>query len=418
MRRTLIVCSLLGATLLGCKSAEEFAAEADEQVYELVEARRASLFAEEGAFTIEPNPDSLRERILRGDVDELVELGLEDCLEIAAENHRDYQSRKESLYLAALDVTLERWRLGWIPDAGADGAIAGLGAEATSASGSTSVGLSRVLGSGARLVGDIGLSVFQDLLSGDGWNATSNLSLLFTQPLMRGGGKLVTYEPLTQSERSLVYEVRSFERFRRELAVDIASRLLRLLQAENTIENEEGNYERVKEIRVRNEALAAAGRLSDFEVDQARQNELSSENRLIDVRQAYQTQLDSLKLFLGLPPDVPISIRSGELQRLVDRGLEPSTYEEQAVVATALQLRPDFLTAVDTVVDAERRSREWAGRFARDRVCVSPSSSANCSGTSRAGFSRSLARPVPTPAMKLMVALSRTIPIPASRLAE
>jgi outer membrane protein TolC len=338
-------------------SAEEYAAEADEQAYSLVEARRATLFEEEGAFSIAPNPDSLRERILRGEVEELTELSLEDCLEIAAENQRDYQTRKESLYLSALDVTLERWRLGWIPDAGADAALAGMGDEAVSSSGSTSLSLSRVLGNGAELVGEIGLSVFKDLLSGDGWGATSNLGLLFTQPLMRGGGKLVTYEPLTQAERDLVYEVRSFERFRRELAVDIAARLLRLLQAVNTIENEEGNYERVREIRMRNEALANAGRLSDFEVGQARQNELSSESRLIDVRQAYQTQLDNFKLFLGLPPGVPISIQQGELQKLVERGLEPASFDEQAVVDTALQLRPDFLTAVDTVVDAERRSR-------------------------------------------------------------
>ncbi len=357
MRRLVTGCSLLGLTLLGCKSAEEFASEADEQVYSLIEARRAALFDEEDAFSIDPPADSLRERILRGEVQELVEIGLEDCLEIAAENHRDYQSRKENLYLAALDVTLERWRLGWIPDATADAALAGTGAEAGTASGSTSLSLSRVLGSGAQVVGDIGLGVFKDLLNGGGWNATSNIGLLFTQPLMRGGGKLITYEPLTQSERSLVYEVRSFERFRRELAVDIAGRLLRLLQAVNTIDNEEGNYERVKEIRLRNEALAAAGRLSDFEVGQARQNELSSQSRLIDVRQAYQTQLDSLKLFLGLPPEVPMSIRQGELQKLVDRGVEPATYDEQAVVDTALQLRPDFLTAVDSVVDAERRSR-------------------------------------------------------------
>lgn len=353
----MITCSFLGLTLLGCKSASEHAAEADEQVYSLVEARRATLFGEEGTFSIEPNEDSLRQRIVNGEVTYIDDLGLAECMEIAAENHRDYQTRKERLYLVALDVTLERWRLGWIPDAFGDGDIGGFGDEATSASANATLGLSKVLGTGAQVVGDIGLGVFKDLLSGDGWNATSNVSLLFTQPLMRGSGKLIVYEPLTQAERNLVYEVRDFERFRRELAVDIAAQLLRLLQSENAIENEVGNFERVQAIRLRNEELSAAGRLSDIQVDQAFQDELSSETRLIDVRQAYQGQLDNLKLFLGLPPEVEISIREGELQRLAAQGLEPATTDSVEAVAIALENRPDFLTAVDDVIDAERKSR-------------------------------------------------------------
>src|SRR5262249_39032927 len=41
---------------------------ADDQVRHLVEQRRAKLSLDDGAFTIEASPDSLRQRILRGEV--------------------------------------------------------------------------------------------------------------------------------------------------------------------------------------------------------------------------------------------------------------------------------------------------------------------------------------------------------------
>src|SRR5207247_639139 len=43
------------------------------------------------------------------------------------------------------------------------------------------------------------------------------------QPLLRGGGKAVTLEPLTLAERGLLYQIRTFARFRKELYVAVAS---------------------------------------------------------------------------------------------------------------------------------------------------------------------------------------------------
>src|SRR5439155_3632390 len=43
------------------------------------------------------------------------------------------------------------------------------------------------------------------------------------QPLLRGGGKAVALESLTQAERNLLYQIRNYARFRKELYVEIAS---------------------------------------------------------------------------------------------------------------------------------------------------------------------------------------------------
>src|SRR5262249_27761065 len=62
-------------------------------------------------------------------------------------------------------------------------------------------------------------------LSGSAQHRTfsvTTISLDFIQPLLRGGGKAVTLEPLTQAERNLLYQIRSYARFRKEFFVSIA----------------------------------------------------------------------------------------------------------------------------------------------------------------------------------------------------
>jgi outer membrane protein TolC len=350
-------CLFVGLSLSACRSPLEHKQDADQEVYQLIQNRQDEIFGGEDRFTIEPPEDSLRSRILRGEVESLETVGLAVCLGIAAENNRDYQERKESLYRAALDLTLERWRLGWIANGGGDAGIDGLASHATLQSGSGALGLRRVLGTGAEIVGSLGLSIVKDLTSGGRIFTSTSASLLFTQPLLAGAGELIVYEDLTQAERDLVYEVRSFERFRRQLAVDLAGRILRLHQDLERIENERRNYENVVAIRERNEALSLAGRFSAIQVDQARQNELSSEDRLIGVRQSYENSVDSFKLLLGLPINIPLSIDMGSLDSLANSELPKAGISDQLAFDFACSNRPDFLTAVDRVVDAERQSR-------------------------------------------------------------
>src|SRR5207253_139693 len=52
--------------------------------------------------------------------------------------------------------------------------------------------------------------------------STSTLSFDAIQPLLRGGGRAVTLEPLTQTERNLLYQIRVYARFRKEFYVSIA----------------------------------------------------------------------------------------------------------------------------------------------------------------------------------------------------
>lgn len=347
-------------------SPEEYRQEADEQVYPLVEDQRREVLGQEpGDFTIEPAPDSLRARLdaeidARGNDPEapwpaLDNLTLVDCLEIAAENSRDFQTRREQLYQTALNLTVQQWRFEAQPNGNGAAGFDGNLQEATDVSGSSFLGLDRLFGFGAVVLSDIGLSLGRSLTFSDGFNPVSTAGISITQPLLQGFGRRIVIEPLTQAQRNLLYEVRSYERFRRTFAFDVASRYFRILQSVANLDNELNNARSLTAVRERNEALAERGRLSDIQLDQARQNELAAENRVIDTRQGLQAQLDNFKLFLGLPVQMDLTLDINELTSRVDDGLQEVTLDQDTAIRVALNARYDHLTTLDRVIDAERQ---------------------------------------------------------------
>ncbi|MFT5153956.1 MAG: outer membrane protein TolC, partial [Planctomycetota bacterium] len=160
----------------------------------------------------------------------------------------------------------------------------------------------------------------------------------------------------TQSERNLIYEVRDYERFRRTFAVNVARQMYSVLRAADTVTNEENNLENLILLTVRNRALADAGRLKDQEVDQAKQNELRSENRLLQLSGNLERNMDELKLFLGLPIDIEITLDKSELDRLgaEDPWLGDEPVAELVACQVALQERLEFQTVRDSLEDRER----------------------------------------------------------------
>jgi outer membrane protein TolC len=348
---------LLGA----CASAEQDAAAADAEVYTLLDARRAELFADPAGFRVEPAAERLRMRLLAAPDEAAEQVSIVACLEIAAANSRDYQQRKERLYRAALDLTLERWRFSTIGTLAGSAGVDGVGNDSADASADADLGLSRLLGSGARIVGDIGASLFRVVSTGDGWDVVSDLSLSITQPLLRGAAREVVLEPLTQTERNLVYEVRNYERFRRTFAVEIANDYLGILLTLDQIANEEENLEGVQFIESFSRARADAGRLSPIQRDQASQDVLTSQTNLLRLRAQHAQQLDAFKLRLGLPPEAALTLDRAEFEGL--RVLDGTDVAHVGAMSAgmlasgAMDRRLDFLNTAEAVVDAERRAR-------------------------------------------------------------
>lgn len=350
-----LLSALATIVLGGCRSADGWREQADRDVYRLVRERRAKLGAGDGSFTIDPNRDSLRQQLLRGEVVEQAPLTLVQCLEIAAENSRDYQTQKESLYLSALDLTLERWQFQAHPAGVLSAAVAGTGDTAETATGDEVFALSQLFGTGAQILGDIGLNLSRSLTSGDSWNPVGDLGLAITQPLLRGSGSQVVLEPLTQAERDLLYAARTFERFRRTFAFDVTDRFYAMLKQRDAVLNQQTNYQNLVVLSQRNAALAEAGRLSDIEAGQARQNELRSRDNLLRETTRFELLADEFRILLGLPPNVPMTFDLSELERLAEQDLAPIEIDEGQATAYALSARLDHLNTVDQSQDSDRK---------------------------------------------------------------
>lgn len=249
----------------------------------------------------------------------LMGMRLVDALQIGARNSREYQEAKEQLFRAALKLDLEshEFRTTFAGALSSEYSRDGSGEDPVDAlleTGNTEV--SRKLPSGVELAGGIVVDLVQlltlDAASAVGLSADASISI----PLLRGAGRLVAAAPLRQAEQNLLYEVYAFERFKRVFAVRIANEYLGVLREGRQMRNAEENYRRLIAAGRRARRLADAGRLPEFQLDQAVQDELRARTRWVESQQGYASRLDGLKLALGLPPDTDISPDPEELDRI------------------------------------------------------------------------------------------------------
>lgn len=290
-------------------------------------------------------------------------ISLDDALETGVTYGRAYLNEKERVFLASLDLTLARYRLapiffaegdlGWASDSRRaqfqQGATDLVATNTFSRTGSG--GFNWLYRTGARISADFTRD-FLRFTTGNRSVNTSDLAVSVVQPLLQGGGTTVTMEALTQEERNLLYDLRDFADFRREFVVDVVSGYYGVLSSRDRVQNNYVAYQGFLKNVEREEGLADEGLRTQTQLGRLRQAALQAESRWVDSIRNYQTQLDQLKLTLGVPVSDKLILDDAELARL--RIVDPDVSREEAV-KIALVTRPDLATSADIVVDAERR---------------------------------------------------------------
>jgi outer membrane protein TolC len=291
------------------------------------------------------------------------QLSLDDALFTAVTQGRDYLFEKEQVYLAALDLTLARYRLAPVAFAGAlgrratDSRDAVLQAQMTELvstntfSRTQSAGFNWLLQTGARISTDFTQDFLRIMTGNQSFNE-SDLAVSIVQPLLQGGGATVTLEALTQEERNLLYDLRDFADFRRAYIVGVATGYYNVLRSRDQARNNYLNYQGFLKNVGREEAFAEEDRRTQSELGQLRQASLVAQRRWLDSVQTYLSRLDAFKISIGLPVSEKIVLDTGSLRQL--RMEAPDITQDQAV-QIALATRPDLATAADLVEDATRR---------------------------------------------------------------
>ena len=337
----------------GC-SPEQYKKQADEEVYKIIDSKWQNDFGKKANYTISsisPKPDDIQ---IINTFREPGVINLAQAVARATTHNRNYQTQKERLYLVGLDLTLARHQFTqkWFGTIDS-GYTTADGIETFDTD--TGLGFNQLLADGAQISTNIALD-WARFLSGDPQTSlTSILSANITQPLLRGSGRKIVQENLTQAERNLLYEIRSFNRYRKTFVVSIITDYYRLLQQRDSVTNAENNYSRRVESKTRLEMEADAGRRNRFEVDQAQQDVLNAKDNYIRQQQTYKQQLDELKIRLALPIDLEIQLNQNELKTLEKSGVNEQGYSLNTAIETGLLRRLDLANSADRIGDGVRK---------------------------------------------------------------
>jgi outer membrane protein TolC len=338
-----------------------------------------------------PDPDNVQEstvpvrrapgRLVLGPPapnDRVVKLDLFNSLEYAVQHSREYRSQMEQLYLAALDVTLERHLFAPRPFANASYIYGGGQADVNYRSALTATaqaGVRQRLPYGGEIVAS-GLVQFVDALNettADGESA--QVALSGSIPLLRGAG-LVNLENLINSERQLVYAVRDFEDFRRSFAVDVAGQYFTILTAQQSVINRRTNFRNLSMLLERSEALYQAGRLNFLQVQVSGAQLYRAEAALIAAEARLENTLDDFKLLIGMDIETDLQMVPSALDVAVP------DIENRDVIATAHKFRLDLQTRRDIVEDAARQVKVAANGLLPDLDIVADGRIGNPDDTS------------------------------------
>ena len=355
------ICLMTLFLVTGC-SASHFHQQIDERVADIIADKQRALMGYEEPFNIVVPADILRHRLLRAQqlpiagpaslgsqnlpavpdwpeaqpssgktnskvdnvkVDAVISLSLLEALQVAAQNSREYQSRKEDLYRSALALDFERnaFRSTFSGTIEGDYGQDRSNTESTGGiieGGAASVvgGAAKLFTSGISLTTQIGWDLVRMLQPGHSSSSGLFGDASITIPLLRGSGRQIAAEPLTQAERDTLYAIWDFERYKKEFAVNLVDHYLAALQADDLLRNQEENYRGLIASSRRASRLAEAGKLPQIQVDQSIQNELSARDRWVAARQTRARVLDSFKNLLGLPTDAAVVLDRKEFSRL------------------------------------------------------------------------------------------------------
>jgi len=293
------------------------------------------------------NPDWLQ--CLTRDAEGVVVLDRPAAVQVALLNSREYQRELEDLYLTALDVTYQRFRFDVQFFGGnstfftADGPDRPGGGGQSSSLLNVNTGLEaqKLSATGTELVVGVANSLVWQFAGPDERSATTLLDFSLMQPLLRGAGRAVVLENLTESERALLANIRQMERFRHGFYAQIVAGLnpgigpvrggfsiadftpsssisggiLDLMESQVRIRNQRFNVTGLRHSLDQFEAFLDADRIDSLQVDQARQALYNAQSTLMALESGYQDSLDSYKITLGLPPQVNVRIDDPLLKR-------------------------------------------------------------------------------------------------------
>lgn len=271
------------------------------------------------------------------DENDRVVINFQSSYELALIHSTIWQRSKETLYLSALGVSLERFGFDTQMFSGFDAFFRTQGRFRTGSSTSrgsfTPTTRFEKLGiTGSTFVVGLANSILWNFAGPNTHSATTLIDFSLIQPLLRGAGRERVMESLTQAERTLLANVRQMERFYRGFYLSIttgrnagagpggaflnaptgfssnAGGFMGLVQQQQEIRILENNIRQLEPVLDQFREFYVRERIDSQQVRRVESDLLSAQQSLLRARTNYQDSLDRYKITLGLPPDLEIVI--------------------------------------------------------------------------------------------------------------
>ena len=332
----------------------------------------------------------------------VVKLDVERAYQMALLHSTDLQSQRETLYLSALDVSLERFGFdsqlfagfnSFATDVGSD---RGGGTFLSSGLGANSEGInwSKLGVAGTTFAAGLANTILWNFSGPDTQSATTLIDFSIIQPLLRNAGRELILEALTQSERTLLADVRQLDRFRRGFYLNIvtgrapgagpgsnflappqgagfgAGGYIGLLQQQQQIRIQEFNVSQLENVLEQFREFFRRERINSLQVRQFEGTLYGAQDTLLTLKTNYQTSLDNFKEDLGLPPGLEVEIDD----RLLDRFefISDEVTERQIEINILRAKVGERLNEIDelcppTIDDLDAEEFEWSDELV-DRI--------------------------------------------------
>lgn len=349
-----------------------------------------------------------------------IQLDVDSAIQLAYIHSPNHQFQLETLYLSALDVTTERFRLdaqffgGYDVTYRHDGKLvpATLGFDTATQqytinppsvgleSNRTTIGrpssadpalqVSRRFATAGQLVAGFANSFVYEFNGPNAGLSASLLNFTFLQPLLRGAGRDIALEQLTFAERSLLSNLRAYAQFRQGFYTQIAvgeigvagpqrggrSTSLQIFSGQGGVGGYVGLLQQLQQIRNAEDNLALQentleqltfrrelGEIDLVQVDQFAQSVESERAGLLLARNNFALQLDNYKTsFLGLPPDLEVALNDDLIKQfqLIDRKGTEIQFQVEDLIRRRGELDPDTNDSEVTSDELLRISPEMA----------------------------------------------------------
>lgn len=352
--------ALMAGLLSSCRSPQKFKDEADKEVYRVIDQKWQAKFGQKSNYKVrdaESNVPDINAMVPPNRI-----LTLRQAVAIATKYNRDYQTQKEFLYQSALNLTLTRhtYEVQWLGtfDAGYAKSYNNLTEtkqEKTTADASAGPSKSYLIGDGIQVATSLALDWSRFLTGNPRDSLASVLNGSIAVPLLGAGAGKQAKETLTEAERSVLYQIRSFNRYRQTFVTNIIAAYYGVVQQKERVAISEASYRRLIDSTNQLKMEADVGQRPPYDADEAQQSLLTAENGLIADKQNYEQALDRFKIQLGLPTDANIALDQTELKALEKTGISPPEYTENDALNTALVQRLDLANTKDNLEDAVRQ---------------------------------------------------------------